>query len=102
MQYTARGLSELFTENLLPGWVRPALSKPLVTGVMPPSVKMRSDGADPLTRGIYEPFFAKWAERFVRLRVMQQGHLHIYLVYILVALLAALGFSVMRATGGVP
>jgi hypothetical protein len=35
-----------------------------------------------LTRSVYEPFLVRWGDRFARLRWLQQGRLHVYLVYI--------------------
>jgi formate hydrogenlyase subunit 3/multisubunit Na+/H+ antiporter MnhD subunit len=93
IQYTARGISELFTETLLPNRFAPRLVKELPQGAFPTASAFRSDENDPLTRDVYEPFFSRWADRFARLRWMQQGHLHIYLLYILTTLVVALAFS---------
>jgi formate hydrogenlyase subunit 3/multisubunit Na+/H+ antiporter MnhD subunit len=95
IQYTARGVSELFTESLLPKRFGPKLVHELPAGVLPTAAAFGSDGHDPITRDVYEPFFTRWAERFSRLRWMQQGHLHIYLLYILTTLVIALTFSVL-------
>jgi NADH:ubiquinone oxidoreductase subunit 5 (subunit L)/multisubunit Na+/H+ antiporter MnhA subunit len=95
IQYTARGISELFTTTLLPKRLSPKLTQVLPEGVFSQSAVLDSDTHDPLTRDVYEPFFAKWADRFARLRWMQQGQLHIYLLYILTTLLIALAFSVI-------
>jgi hypothetical protein len=46
---------------------------------------------------VYQPFLARWADRFVRLRWLQQGILHIYILYILAVLVAALGWRSLRA-----
>jgi hydrogenase-4 component B len=93
MQYGARATSELFTALILPASLSPRVSARVPEGVFPAPARLESDTADPLTRGAYEPFFARWAGRFARLRWMQQGFLHLYLVYILFALLLALGWS---------
>jgi hypothetical protein len=55
-----------------------------------------AERADPFTRGVYEPFLARWANRFARLRWLQQGILHIYLFYILLVLLIALAWMSAR------
>lgn len=94
IQYTARGISELFTETLLLRRFAPKQQKQLPVGVLPTPASFSADGHDPLTRDVYEPFFTRWADRFARLRWMQQGQLHIYQLYILTTLLLALAFSV--------
>lgn len=99
IQYTARGISELFTETLLPKRLGPKFETTLPAGVLPKSASLLTNGHDPLTRDLYEPFITRWADRFARLRWMQQGHLHIYLLYILMTLVIALAFSaVYRGT----
>jgi formate hydrogenlyase subunit 3/multisubunit Na+/H+ antiporter MnhD subunit len=97
MQYTARAVSELFTSSLLPRVFGPRLSVRAPEGLFPAPSRVEADTVDPLTRGAYEPFFSRWADRFARLRFLQQGLLHIYVVYILLTLLLALGWS--AATG---
>lgn len=93
MQYTARAFSEMLSERLVPRLLRARISGPVPTGLFPRSGALDSDCRDPMTRGFYEPFLERWGDRFARLRWMQQGVLHIYLVYILVALLAGLAWS---------
>ncbi|HXX67398.1 MAG TPA: proton-conducting transporter membrane subunit [Polyangiaceae bacterium] len=93
MQYTARAFSEMLSERLLPGLLRARISSRQPTGIFPPPAALASDCRDPMTRGFYEPFIGRWGDRFARLRWMQQGVLHIYLVYILAALLGGLAWS---------
>jgi formate hydrogenlyase subunit 3/multisubunit Na+/H+ antiporter MnhD subunit len=93
MQYTARAFSELLSERLVPRSLRPRLSVPRPTGLFPASESFAADCRDPVTRGFYEPLLQRWGDRFSRLRWMQQGMLHVYLTYVLVALLVGLGWS---------
>jgi NADH:ubiquinone oxidoreductase subunit 5 (subunit L)/multisubunit Na+/H+ antiporter MnhA subunit len=93
MQYTARAFSELLSERLVPGPLRPRLSASRPEGLFPVPGSLATDCRDPVTRGLYEPFFERWGDRFSRLRWMQQGMLHVYLVYVLVALLVGLAWS---------
>ena len=93
MQYTARAFSEMLTEGLVPRVLRNRVTAPQPSGLFPKPTALASDCRDPLTRGFYEPFVERWADRFTRLRWMQQGVLHVYLVYILVALLVGLAWS---------
>ncbi|MGC4069547.1 MAG: proton-conducting transporter membrane subunit [Polyangiaceae bacterium] len=97
MQYTARGISELFTEIVLPRRLVPKVSRRLPVGVLPTSGHLEGETSDPLTRDAYGPFVTRWANRFARLRWMQQGHLHIYLLYILMTLIVALAFSAIHS-----
>jgi formate hydrogenlyase subunit 3/multisubunit Na+/H+ antiporter MnhD subunit len=93
MQYTASAFSELLSQVLVPSRLRPRLSVSRPVSLFPGPSAFTADCSDPMTRGFYEPFLARWADRFARLRWMQQGLLHVYLVYILVALLIGLAWS---------
>jgi formate hydrogenlyase subunit 3/multisubunit Na+/H+ antiporter MnhD subunit len=100
MQYTARSFSETVSERLVPRWLRPRVVEPRVAGTFPARVDFASSCEDPVTRSFFEPLLARWADRFVRLRWMQQGMLHVYLVYILIALLAGLAWSSLASWRG--
>jgi len=93
MQYTARAFSELLSERLVPRSLRPRLSVSRPEGLFPAPSAFAADCRDPATRGFYEPFIEHWGDRFSRLRWMQQGKLHVYLLYVLVALLVGLAWS---------
>ena len=93
MQYTARAFSEMLSERLVPRLLRARISARQPTALFPLPTELASDCRDPMTRGFYEPLLERWGDRFARLRWMQQGVLHIYLVYILVALLVGLTWS---------
>ncbi len=97
MQYTAGSFAELFARRLLPRPLRARVASRPPEAIFPRAGDFSSESADPFTRGVYEPFLARWADRFQRLRWLQQGILHVYLLYILVALLLALGWASARA-----
>jgi hypothetical protein len=99
MQYTATAFSELLAQVLVPSPLRPrtVVSRPV--SLFPGPAAFSSDCSDPMTRGFYEPFLERWGDRFARLRWMQQGLLHVYLVYILVALLIGLAWSSLSSWG---
>ncbi len=102
MQYTARSFSEILATRLLPAFLRPGLRGSRPEGVLPGKADFGSEYDDPLKKGAYEPFFARWADRFARLRWLQQGQLNIYIIYILVVVVLGLGWatwSTLRATG---
>jgi hypothetical protein len=98
MQYTARSFSEQFAERLLPRPLAPRVGvvSP-VHGPFPAPVRFASEEGDPITLRSYQPIFSAIASRFARLRVLQQGNAHLYLAYILVAVLAALLWTSLRA-----
>lgn len=93
MQYTAHAFSELLSERLIPESLRPRQSAARPAGLFPAPISFDTDCRDPATRGFYEPLVERWGDRFARLRWMQQGMLHVYLMYVLVALLVGLGWS---------
>ena len=93
MQYTASAFSEMLSERLIPRVLRPRIMAPRETALFPDQAIFAADRRDPVTRGFYEPFIGRWADRLTRLRWMQQGRLNVYLVYVLVALLIGLAWS---------
>lgn len=97
MQYTARSFSEQFADRVLPRALAPRVRTTEMTGRFPAPVSFESEEGDPLTRGSYEPIFRSIADRFARFRVLQQGNAHLYLAYILVAVIASLLWSSLRA-----
>lgn len=92
MQYSARSFSEFVSSRLLPRSLRVPTTVTRADSAFPATGSFSSQCADPLTRAIYEPFFIRWAERFSRLRWIQQGQLHIYFLYIFVVAVAALAW----------
>ncbi len=100
MQYTARSFAELMSERILPKRLGPRISVAVPATLFPKSGNVSSDAGDPLTRGIYEPLLARIGDRFARLRWLQQGVLHAYLLYILVATLLALAWTSVLGWSG--
>jgi NADH:ubiquinone oxidoreductase subunit 5 (subunit L)/multisubunit Na+/H+ antiporter MnhA subunit len=96
IQYTARSFSEFVAERLLPRRLRPMIVKSPPAGLFPKHADFASDTADPLTRRLYEPFWERWAGFFSRLRWLQQGMLHLYLLYIVLFVVAALAWLSFR------
>jgi hydrogenase-4 component B len=91
MQYTAGSFSEFVCDRLFPSYLRALNTKNVPASPFPATGSFSSQQTDPLTRVVYEPFFLRWADRFARLRWVQQGALHIYLLYIFVV--AVLGLA---------
>ena len=97
MQYTGRSFAELLAERVYPRSLRPKVNRRPPEGLFPSSGSFTSECPDPVTAKVYEPFFARWAVRFLRLRVLQHGKVHVYLLYILVTLVLVLGWSSVRS-----
>jgi len=100
MQYTASSFAQIATAQLLPEALSPRIAEQRPAGLFPARGKFRSNDADPLTRRWYEPFFTRWADRFVSFRWVQQGVLHAYLFYILAAVVVALTWASIRGWAG--
>jgi hypothetical protein len=97
MQYTARSFSELLAERLLPAVLRARVTQTAPQGIFPTAGRYATECVDPLTRGVYEPFFDRWGARFSRLRWVQQGLLHVYLMYILAVTVLGLTWTAFRS-----
>jgi formate hydrogenlyase subunit 3/multisubunit Na+/H+ antiporter MnhD subunit len=97
MQYSARSFAELLAERWLPRWLAPRVRVPAPRGAFPAPIRLATEEGDPLVRGAYEPLFDAFATRFARLRALQQGNAHLYLGYVLMAVLAALAWVSVRA-----
>jgi hydrogenase-4 component B len=89
MQYTGSSFSDTL-EGLLPGRLRPRIAVRLEGEPFPPPGGLTSDRRDPFTRAGYEPLIDRLARRFAQLRWVQQGLLHLYLVYIVITVIGAL------------
>jgi formate hydrogenlyase subunit 3/multisubunit Na+/H+ antiporter MnhD subunit len=100
MQYTARSFSELLAERLLPVVLRARVEQTIPQGIFPTTGSYATKCIDPLTRGVYEPFFDRWGARFSRLRWLQQGRLHVYLMYILTMVVLGLTWTAFRSWMG--
>jgi hypothetical protein len=94
MQYTGRSLGEWLTERLTPAFFRPAVRLTTPHGLFPAGASLDVRVDEPFADRIYVPFAQRWARRAARLRWVQQGRLHFYLLYIFVTLLAAIAWSV--------
>jgi NADH:ubiquinone oxidoreductase subunit 5 (subunit L)/multisubunit Na+/H+ antiporter MnhA subunit len=96
MQYTGRSFAEMFAEHLLPRFLRPRTSRQAPRGLFPAKGSFRSESPDPVSTKVYEPFLHVWAERCSRLRVLQQGRVEVYLVYMLLMVVLALAWVSLR------
>jgi formate hydrogenlyase subunit 3/multisubunit Na+/H+ antiporter MnhD subunit len=97
IQYTGHSFAEMLTGYLLPRFLRPRAVKKAPEGLFPLAGEYQSECPDPLTTKVYEPFFRRWANRFVWLRILQQGKVHVYLFFIMITVVLALGWISLRA-----
>jgi len=100
IQYTGRSFAEMTAEHLLPRFLRPQTDRQVPRGLFPSQSDFGSASPDPFTEKVYEPFFSRWAERFSRLRILQQGQVQIYLVYIMFMVVLALAWVALRGWWG--
>lgn len=96
MQYTGRSFAEMMAEHLLPRLLRPHTRRRAPRGWFPASSDFVSESPDPITEKVYVPLFRSCADRFSRLRILQQGKVHIYLLYIVVTVVLSLAWVSLR------
>ncbi|HEU5061181.1 MAG TPA: proton-conducting transporter membrane subunit [Kofleriaceae bacterium] len=96
MQYRASGFSDLLVERIVPRWLRGAARLQPPDGIFPATASFAVDTTDPVTRAAYEPLLVRWGERFARLRFLQQGNVHVYILYIVATAIAALAWVMAR------
>jgi hypothetical protein len=87
-------------EHLLPRFLRPHTTRQAPRGLFPATSDFGSACPDPIDAKVYEPFFQRWAARFSRLRILQQGKVNVYLVYIVLMVVLALAWVSVRAWWG--
>ena len=92
MQYTASSFAQpLVTQFRLLIANREALVAP--SGYFPTTASFASDSGDPFLRLLFAPTF-RWFRRLAaRLNVIQHGHIHIYVLYVAVTLIALLAWA---------
>ena len=96
MQYTGRSFAEMIAEHILPRFLRPRTTFLSPRGVFPSGSQFGVYCPDPVTKRLYEPAFRRWADRCSRLRIIQQGKVHVYLVYMVLMVVLALAWVSIR------
>lgn len=89
MQYTASSFAEMII-RLLGGALRPDVHPPHLEGPFPGTASFHSHLPDTVLDRAVVPGFSLAGRAFARLRVIQGGSTHLYLLYILATLLALL------------
>jgi formate hydrogenlyase subunit 3/multisubunit Na+/H+ antiporter MnhD subunit len=89
MQYTAASYAQLAVASAVPRPLRPRRELVAPEGVLPAdgAARLALDGADPARTRLFEPALLAVADRFARLRRLQQGRLDLQLVYTVATLL---------------
>ncbi len=95
ISYTAEGYAELTQTHLLPRWFKPSVSGGTPSGLFPAGVSLCQGQPHPFYLKLFLPLFEGIATRLQRLRWMQQGRLHVYLLYIFVSCAVLLVWSVL-------
>jgi hydrogenase-4 component B len=86
MQYTASSFASTLV-YLFRGVLRPTSHEPRVSAVFPGSVEFSSHVDDAVLDGFLVPLWRRFRSRLSWLRVLQQGSVQTYILYILIALL---------------
>lgn len=97
MQYTGLSFAQILCELILPGAMRPRATPVAVKGLFPVASDFSARAADPLLERAYEPLFVRCGHWFSRLRILQQGKTHVYLLYIAAMVVLALTWVSVRA-----
>ena len=116
MQYTGRSFGELIIASLLPQFLRPRVtSRPSLMSnldqgahaeksasevLFPAHSEFATKCPDPVNEKVYEPFFHRWADWLSRLRIVQHGKVHFYLVYMFAVVIMAFAWLSIRRWWG--
>jgi hypothetical protein len=99
MAYKAEGYSELAHNHLLPAALRPEVSKPRPRTLFPAAISFFQHSREVVLHRCFQPLFSSLAERCVRLRWLQQGKLHLYLLYIFTCCTLLMLWSILDNRG---
>jgi hydrogenase-4 component B len=89
MQYSGASFAEGI-HRLLPGVLRARIAAPQSTDLFPAPGRLSADRQDSFTRVAYEPLLDRGARRFGKLRWVQQGLLHFYILYVVIAVVVGI------------
>jgi hydrogenase-4 component B len=95
MQYTGASFAEGLN-RLLPGLMRERIVVKPATELFPPPAQLSADRQDPFTRAAYDPLVDRVARRAGQLRWMQAGLLHLYVLFVVAAMVIAVIVVVIR------
>jgi len=95
MQYSGASFAEGI-HRLLPTALRARIVAQQSTDLFPAPGQMSADRQDPFTRAAYEPMLDRGARRFGQLRWVQQGLLHLYILYVVLAVVVVITIVSIR------
>jgi hydrogenase-4 component B len=89
MQYTSSSFAQMLVE-LFRGPLRPKVHAPRIEGPFARPARFHSEVPDVVLDGVVRPAAARAAVSLAWFRWVQQGSVHLYLLYVLAALVLAL------------
>lgn len=95
MQYTARSFTGVLGGELAPPLIRPSATVERATGLFPGLARLTVRAGDGLLDRVIRPAVEGASRLCLRLRLLQQGHLAMYLLYILVTVVVLLAVALM-------
>ena len=95
MQYSGASFAEGL-HRLLPRVLRARMAVHHSTELFPAPEQLSADRQDPFTRSAYEPLLDRFASRFGQLRWVQQGMLHLYILYIVLTVVVTITIVSIR------
>jgi NADH:ubiquinone oxidoreductase subunit 5 (subunit L)/multisubunit Na+/H+ antiporter MnhA subunit len=101
MQYSGASFAEGIN-RLLPRVLRARIVARPSADLFPSPGQLSADRQDPFTRAAYEPLLDRGARRFGQLRWVQQGLLHIYILYIVLAVVVVVAIVSIRDSWVLP
>jgi len=93
MQYTGRSLTA-WLGDLIPG-LRASVVMPRLLELFPRRSTLGVETPDALGERLYQPWLIRRADQLMKLRWLQQGLLHVYLLYVLIALVVAFAWMLV-------
>lgn len=99
MAYTAEAYSEFAYKQILPQPLRPQVSSMRPRLLFPQNVHFFQQAHEVLLCRVYQPLFSNLAEKCVHLRWLQQGKLHLYLLYIFTCCTLLMLWSILDGRG---
>ena len=91
MQYSATGFAQPLLQSA-PATLRPQVESRSLQGVFPAAAAFHTQAPDVVRNRLFEPLFRRGAGLLGWLRWLQQGQVHFYVLYIVVALLVLLAW----------
>ena len=95
MQYTATGFAQPLTHGAA-AILRPQVESRLPAGIFPAAATFQSELEDAARKRLFDPLFRGAANLLGRMRWLQQGRVHRYVLYVVATLVALLGWALVR------